>query len=260
MVIPVSDITGMLAAYLWPFMRIGALMMTAPVFGTALVPMRYRMAMTLALTAFLVPIIPPSPEIPMLSGQALVVAFQQIFTGVVMGLALQLVFDAVVLGGQAIAMSMGLGFATMVDPLRGVNVPVLAQFLLTFGTLVFLALDGHLLLIEALAASFTTLPVGVNGVSREGLWALLMWSSHLFSGALRIALPALAALLMVNLSFGVMSRAAPTLNLFAVGFPITMTLGFVILLVGLPDLVGAMQMLTSSAFALLEVIIDVNGP
>ncbi|MEM9058280.1 MAG: flagellar biosynthetic protein FliR, partial [Pseudomonadota bacterium] len=258
MIIPVSDISAMLANAMWPFLRIGALVMTAPVFSVALVPMRFRIALTLALTVVLVPVIPASPNVPALSGQALVIAFQQLMIGVVMGLAVQLVFDAVVLGGQAIAMSMGLGFATMIDPLRGVNVPVLSQFLLTFGTLVFLALDGHLLLIEALAASFTTLPVGVNGVSREGLWALLLWSSHLFSGALRIALPALVALLMVNLSFGVMSRAAPTLNLFAVGFPISMTLGFVIVLFGLPDLVGAMQSLTASAFDLIEVVVNVS--
>lgn len=260
MIIPVSQISALLADFIWPFIRIGALVMTAPVFGTALVPMKFKIALSMALTVVLVPVIPPPPDVPMLSGMALVIVFQQILTGVVMGLAVQLVFDAVVLSGQAIAMSMGLGFATMVDPLRGVNVPVVSQFLLTFGTLVFLALNGHLLLIEALAASFTSLPVGVSGVSREGLWTLLMWSSHLFSGALRIALPALAALLMVNLAFGVMSRAAPTLNLFAVGFPITMTLGFIIILLGLPDLVGAMQALTSSVFGLLDVIIDVNGP
>ena len=126
-------------------------------------------------------------------------------------------------------MGMGLGFAMLVDPQRGVNVPILSQFFVLMTTMMFLALGGHLILIQVLVQSFTTLPPGASTFGTEGIWSVVAWGSQMFAGAVLVALPAVVALLIVNLAYGVISRAAPTLNLFAVGFPATVLLGFLIL-------------------------------
>ncbi|MBT8145038.1 MAG: flagellar biosynthetic protein FliR, partial [Gammaproteobacteria bacterium] len=204
------------------------------------------------LTVVIAPLVPAATIDDPVSAQGLLISMQQFLIGLVIGAVLQMVFDAMVVAGQTAAMSMGLGFAFMIDSQRGVSVPVLSQFFLVLTTLIFLAIDGHLALIMLLTESFNSLPVGEAGVLRDGLWGAAMWGSKLFAGAMLVALPAVAALLVVNFSFGVMSRAAPTLNLFAVGFPVTLTLGFVILLWSLPTLQQAVVGMTSEAFAFLS--------
>ena len=144
----------------------------------------------------------------------------EIALGVAMGFALKMVLDAVALGGQSIALSMGLGFAMFIDSARGINVPVVSQFLMLLATLIFLALDGHISALEMLIASYGTVPIGtLHRTFATIAGSLLDLSTIVFTGAVQIALPAVAALAIVNIAFGVMSRAAPTLNLFAVGFP-----------------------------------------
>jgi flagellar biosynthetic protein FliR len=177
---------------------------------------------------------------------------QEIAIGVAIGFSLQLVFDAITMGGQVIAMSMGLGFAVFVDRTRGVNVPVLGQLFLLLAMLVFLSLDGHLTLIRFLADSFRLLPIASGGLSPEAVGGILEWSSQLFAVAIRIALPAIAALIVVNLSFGVMSRAAPTLNLFAVGFPVAMLLGFVVIFLNLGSLPEIVALMMGETWAMLS--------
>lgn len=240
-------VTDVLLPYLWPLIRISALLMVLPALGGALVPKRIRLLLALALTAVIAPVVPLPPVERLLEPGIIVTVFHEILIGVAMGFCVQLIFDAVVLGAQSIAMSMGLGFAVLVDQQRGVNVPVLSQFFLMLTTLVFLALDGHLVMIQVLAESFTSLPIGSGGLTRDGLGGLLEWTAYLFIGALTVALPGITALLVVNLAFGVMSRAAPTLNLFAVGFPVSMLLGFVVLLLSMDGLTsGFARLLTQS--------------
>jgi len=125
------------------------------------------------------------------------------------------------------AQTMGLGFAQMNDPANGVTVPVVSQFYIIMATLLFLALNGHLVVIDVLAESFTMLPVSMQGISPDGIWMLIEWSSWIFTGAVLMSLPVVVALLLINVAFGVMMRAAPQLNVFAVGFPLTLTFGFI---------------------------------
>ena len=165
---------------------------------------------------------------------------------------MQLIFDAVIMGGQLLANSMGLSFAVNVDPLHGASTPVLGQFYTIIIALTFLALNGHLILIDALVQSFKTLPVGTTGLGSNGLWMYVHLGSVLFSGALMIALPGLTALLIVNFAFGVMSRAAPTLNLFAVGFPASLALGLVIILIGMPGVQNTFIKLVNSGWQLIS--------
>lgn len=251
-------VTDVLLPYLWPLIRISALLMVLPALGGAFVPRRVRILLALALTALIAPVVPLPPTAGFLEPAIVVTVFHEILIGVAMGFCVQLIFDAVVLGGQSIAMSMGLGFAVLVDQQRGVNVPVLSQFFLMLTTLVFLALDGHLVLIQVLADSFISLPIGSGGLTHSGLVGLLEWTAYLFIGALQIALPAITALLVVNLAFGVMSRAAPTLNLFAVGFPVSMLLGFLVLFLSMDSLTRGFSALLGQSLDTARSLVGVS--
>lgn len=234
--IDLAALVDHLTQYLWPFMRIGAFVMVMPLIGSSFVPTKARLLLGMSLTLVMTPVLPAyaAPEILSLSG--VITVFQEIAIGVAMGFAVQLVFDAISLGGQVIAMSMGLGFAVFLDRTRGVNIPVLGQLFLMLGMLIFLSMDGHLAMIELMAESFQLLPISSGGLGRPAILAILEWSSQIFMVALKISLPAISALIVVNLSFGVMSRAAPTLNLFAVGFPVAMLLGFVVIFLNMGGL------------------------
>lgn len=237
-----------LGRYVWPFFRIAGLLMVAPVFGSRLVPLRIRLGLSLAVTLAVGPMVMPETPPPLLTSLAAgFVIAHEIVLGIAIGFTLQMIFDAVVIGGQTIAMSMGLGFAMMVDPQRGISVPVLSQFFVIMGMLIFLALGGHLALIRMLVDSFELLPIG-QSLSGNGIWALLSWGTQMFAGAVRVAIPAVTALLVVNIAFGVMSRAAPTLNLFAIGFPTTMLLGFGVLLFNITAFPSVFSDLLQSAF------------
>jgi flagellar biosynthetic protein FliR len=199
--------------------------------------------------------IPHAEAMTVLSADGVITTVEQIVIGVALGFALQLMFDALTLGGQILANGMGLGFAFNIDPLRGVTTPALGQFYTLLGILVFLALDGHIALIETLISSFRGLPVGPSGLSAQALHSLADWGDEMFLGALRVALPGMTAMLVINLAFGVTSRAAPALNLFAVGFPVTLIFGFVIVLLGLPGIQSVLTDLLSAAFQFMRMLV-----
>lgn len=254
--IDIAQLEQWLGTALWPFLRIGACLMVAPLFGASYVPRRLRIVMAAALTLVVLPLMPRASLAPLLSADGVLITVQQVLIGVALGFVLQLVFDALALGGQLLANGMGLGFAFNMDPLRGVQTPALGQLYLVLGTLTFLALDGHLAFIELLLDSFRGLPVGVAGLSPDDLRRLALWGSALFAGALKIALPGMTALLVINLAFGVISRAAPALNLFAVGFPIALLFGFMIVVFSLPLVGTGLQDLLAQGFGLLRALVS----
>ena len=249
--------TGQLESWVaqgfFPFVRVGACLMVAPMFGARFVPNRTRVVLAAAITALVVPLLPPTNIAPF-SAQGFVVVAQQLLIGVALGFALQVVFDAMGLAGQLLANSMGLSFAFNVDPLRGSSTAALGQLYIILATLTFLSLGGHLALIEALTRGFTTLPIGTEGLGRDGLWSMVLWGGQLFAGAISIALPGVTALLIVNLAFGVVSRAAPTLNLFAVGFPISLVIGLLIVLAGIGPLQEGVAQLIAQGFEFLRAL------
>ncbi|SRR5579875_476198 len=246
--------TGQLEAWVaqlfWPFARIGACLMVAPAFSAIAVPVRVRIAIAGGMTLAVAPLLPPPPGIVPFSAPGLVVTVQQIVIGAALGFALQIIFDAVAMGGQLLANSMGLSFAFNVDPMHGAETPALGQLYGILVLLTFLALNGHLRVVEVLAEGFRTLPIGTTGLGADGLWRLVGWGAQLFGGALAIALPGVTALTIVNLAFGVVSRAAPSLNLFAVGFPVSLVCGLLIVLASLPMLQSSFVRLIASAFGL----------
>jgi flagellar biosynthetic protein FliR len=255
--ITTGQLEAWLAQYLWPFIRIGACFMMAPIFGANFVPARVRLFLAGAITLIVAPLL-PSPDIETFSAAAVVVTIHQIIIGFATAFVLQLIFDALAMGGQLLANTMGLGFAFNVDPLRGISTPVLGQLYMIMVTLTFLAIDGHLVLIEILAQGFTTLPVGMTSLDHGMVWHVVEWGGQLFAGALVVALPGMAALLVVNLAFGVISRAAPTLNLFAVGFPITLIAGLVIMYVGLPSVLAAFGQSLEAAFGVIRTLLKIT--
>ena len=250
--ITTGQLEGWLAQLLWPFVRVSSCFMVAPAFGALFVPPRIRVVLAGAIAMIIAPLIPTPTDITVFSAMGMVVTVQQIIIGIAIGFSLQLLFDAVTLGGQLLANSMGLSFAFNTDPMHGVQIPVLGQIYSMLVMLTFLALDGHLKLIEVLVDGFRTLPVGTTGLGQDGIWSIVVWGSLLFSGALQIALPGVTALLIVNIAFGIMSRAAPQFNLFGVGFPITLVFGLLIILAGLPAMQATFAHLLSDAFDLLR--------
>jgi len=251
MTITGAEFLSWLATLMWPFMRIGAMFAAAPIFSARSIPVRIRVLLAFFIAWLLLPVIPEPPVVDLISGEAVLISISQILIGIAMGFILQMVFSAFVIAGQAVANAMGLGFATMVDPQNGIQVPVISQAFLIMATLVFLALNGHLIFIEVLAKSFHNMPIGAYAISSTGLWQLVIWGSDMFVGGLLIALPAVAALLLVNLAFGVASRAAPQLNIFAVGFPIMIMVGFIFIILILPSVTGHLTRLISQALDLI---------
>jgi len=251
-----SEIMSWTSSFLWPLFRISALVGVAPVFGARTIPMRIKMIFSLLLTMVVVPLLPAPPAVDPFSGEAVLITFNQILIGTAMGLALQLVFSMFVMGGQIIAYQMGLGFASMVDPNSGESGPVIGQFYVIVLTLMFLALDGHLVVIDILVDSFRTMPIGVDGLTRDGFWTLAAWGGQMYAGAVQIALPAIAALLLINLTFGVVTRSAPQFNIFSVGFPVTMIAGFFIMLATLTVMLPQVTRQLTAAFDLMRFLVN----
>lgn len=236
-------------------MRIGAMLVAAPVFSMQGVPPRVRLVIALGLTVVVMPLLPPLPDVPMLSYQGLAVSMQQILIGLVSGFIIQMVFGVMVFAGQSVAYSMGLGFASMIDPQSGQQIPVLAQFYIIVSTLIFFVLDGHLMLIRMVLDSFNTVPIAVDGLAQAEIWSIIAWSSRLFASGLLLALPVMASLLMVNVSFGVASRAAPQLHIFAVGFPVTLMLGMLLIWLTLPTMLQQFTGVMAEGYELLEQVL-----
>jgi flagellar biosynthetic protein FliR len=253
-----AEITTFIGSFLWPFFRIGSMFMVAPITGGQYVPVRARLMLSVAVTLVVMPLLPALPVASPFSLTVITLILQQLLIGVAMGFVLMLVFTSIVTGGQLIAMQMGLGFAAMVDPANGQQVPVLSQLYLMMVTLLFLVMDGHLVLIAMLVESFQTLPIGSEGLDRDAVWAIALWGSKMFAGAVWMALPALASLLLVNIAFGVMARAAPQLNIFSIGFPVTMIMGFIVILYTLPNVVPQFNVILEQGFDLIKFIITMD--
>lgn len=224
---------------------------SVPLFSIKAVPARVRLILSAVITLVVMPLLPPLPDVEMFSYTGFMMALTQVMIGLTSGFILQLVFAAVVFSGQGVALSMGLGFSTMVDPQSGQQVPVIAQFYTITTTLVFLSLDGHLLLIQMLLDSFKTLPIGIDGIDKAGIWSILEWSSLMFAGGLLLAMPIIASLLLVNVIFGVAARAAPQLQIFSVGFPVTLMLGMLLVWKTFPDVLDQFSGMLTGAYDLI---------
>ncbi|NQY35390.1 MAG: flagellar type III secretion system protein FliR [Alteromonadaceae bacterium] len=225
-----SVINQYLADFLLPLFRISALIMSMVGLGARTIPMPIKLFLSIVITAAVMPAIPPTRVENLLSlGTALLIAEQTII-GIMLGFITILVVNTFTLAGQIIAMQTGLGFASLVDPASGMNVPAVGQFFLILSTLLFWAMDGHLAYLQFVVASFDTIPIPATEVfSSVKFKEIVEWGSWMFTTALSLAIAPITAMLLINFSFGIMTRAAPQLNIFAIGFPITMTAGLIIM-------------------------------
>lgn len=242
----VSEIVSLFSTFLWPLIRFSAFFLTAPLFSLAAVSVRIRITLAFLLTWVVYPFL-DLPIIDPLSSIGIIEVFVQAAIGAIGGIILQLVNAAFAVGGQSMSASMGLAMANMVDPNMG-NVPVLSQFLLICGILVFMILGGHLVVIQIMANSFQTLPIGTPLSMSDLIQGVLLWSGSIFVGALMIALPVLASLLFINLGLGVITRSAPALNIFSLGFPAMILGGMVIIVISMPGFVRRAESLWFIAF------------
>ncbi len=243
-----AQIAQFVGNFFFPLVRITAFLLAAPIFGTRIVTARIRVVLGVMCTLIIAPLLPEGPQYDALSLTVLIIIAQQILIGVALAFIFQVVFQVFILAGQYIAMSMGLGFASMNDPANGVTVTIISQFYLLTTTLLFLSINGHLVLIQIVVDSFTVIPIGISGLSPSAYYKIISIGGWMFASGFAIALPILTSLLIVNIAFGVMSRSAPQINVFVVGFPMTLIFGLFVMWLGFDAFLPAFREFTNQGF------------
>lgn len=235
-------------AYMFPMARILGVMATAPIFNNDGMNVQTRLICGLAIAMALAPVLPPMPNMPADSWQAGFVLLQETLIGSLMGFSIRIVFAAIDIAGDLTGMQMGLSFAVLYDPQTAGQTSVITNFFALITTLLFLASNGHLLIVSLLAESYELLPVSAAPFAADSLRTVVASASVLFSLGLMIAMPIVAALLIANIGLGVLTRVAPTLNLFAIGFVVTLISGFLVLTLALPYIGVALEKLFELCF------------
>lgn len=209
----------------WPFVRILALFSVAPILSNRVIPMRVRVLLSLLIAFVVAPGVAAAPA----GTDPLALLLQQALAGLVVGFSMRIVFAAIEYAGDVAGLQIGLGFATFVDPANARQTPLIGSFLNLLAMLVFLAINGHLMLIAQLVDTFEVIPLSGDVAGGFDLLALAQWGSELFRIGFTLALPVITAILLVNVSLGVMARVAPQLSVFSVGFSLTLIVGLVML-------------------------------
>jgi flagellar biosynthetic protein FliR len=230
------------------------LLAIAPLFGNRSIPARIKVALGLLLSAIVAPTVGALPQMDPMSLTGVLVLAQQFIIGMAMGFAMRIVFTAVELAGELCGMTMGLGFATFFDPQSAGRSSAISQYLSLITLMVYLAANLHLVVLSTLVDSFTTMPVTAMPMGGDLFRQLAGWGGRIFSAGVQLALPVVAGLLITNIALGILTRAAPQLNLFGVGFPVTLTVGFLMLALTLPYLAVPLERLFADGFAMMRKI------
>ncbi|NYT81002.1 flagellar biosynthetic protein FliR [Alcaligenaceae bacterium] len=248
-------------AFLWPFFRLLGLLGTAPLLGDSAIPGKVKVGLAALVAIAISPALPPMPDLPTGSFAGIWISVQQVLIGIALGLVMRIVFAAVQTAGEFIGLQMGLSFASFFDPATGANTAVLARFMNTMAMLLFLALNGHLLMLGGLLRTFDALPVRQGPLDINGWGVLLQWSSEVMVSGMLLALPLIIVLLSINLALGILNRTAQQLSVFAVGFPISLTTGLVLLTVVLPQSSPFLSRLFEEGYATMgRLIYALAGP
>lgn len=237
-----------LGSFLWPLSRILGLISVAPVLGHNTVPITAKIGLGVILALIVAPTLTNIPPVNPASVSGLLILAQQLIIGLAMGFAMRIIFIAVDMAGTITSMTMGLGFASFFDPQTQGQTVAISQFLSMMVTLVFLAINGHLILIEGLVESFTTLPIAMGSINPQGYFQIANWGGAIFSAGVQLSMPMVAALLISNIALGILTRSAPQLNLYGIGFPILLGVGLLVLTLVLPYLAGPLQGLIQQGF------------
>lgn len=238
-----AEMNTWIAALLWPLTRILGLISASPLFGNRSIPVRARVGLGVMLAAIMAPAIPAAPAADPMSLAGLLILLQELLIGLAMGFAMRIVFAAIEMAGEVASLTMGLGFASFFDPLSQGRSSAISQFLALTATMAFLAVNAHLVLLAALAESFYTMPISATPISAGAPLELARWGAKIFSAGLQLSLPIVAALLITNVALGILTRAAPQLNIFGIGFPVSLGVGMLVISLVLPYLGEPIQRL-----------------
>jgi flagellar biosynthesis protein FliR len=236
-----AQIDVWIAAFIFPLARILAFIASAPLWSTGGIPRQTRLIMGIAITAAIAPTLTAMPIVQPASLTGLWIMLQQMLIGIGMGFAARIVFAAFDMAGEFIGFQMGLGFATFFDPMSSSQTPVIAEFIGLIALLLFLSMNGHLLYVATLAQSFSAIPVSATPLGAASWLNLAELGSKIFSAGLLLALPVIVALMITNVALAVLTRAAPQLNIFALGFPITLLGGFFAIAISMNYLASPLQ-------------------
>lgn len=235
------ELNTWIAALLWPLSRILGLIAASPLFGNASVPASVKISLGVLLAMIIAPTVPALPATDPMSLAGLLILTQEMLIGLAMGFTIRIVFAAVEMVGELSSLTMGLGFASFFDPQTRGRSSAISQFLVMVTTLLFLSVNAHLVLLAALAESFVSLPISAQPIHSGGFHQVGQWGAEIFRSGVQIALPVLAALLLTNVALGILTRAAPQLNIFGIGFPVTLGVGLLVLAMVLPYLGTPLQ-------------------
>jgi flagellar biosynthesis protein FliR len=255
-----SIVNQFLADFILPLARISALIGSMIGLGSKTVPAKVKLFLCLAVTVAVIPAIPSAKVDNLFSAATVLLIAEQLLVGVMLGFITLMVLNTFTLAGQIIAMQTGLGFASLVDPASGLNVPAVGQFFLILSTLLFWAMDGHLTYLQFIVTSFDTLPIPIDSFSSIKFKEVAEWGGWMFATALSLALAPLTAMLLINFSFGIMTRAAPQLNIFAIGFPVTMLSGLLIMWLTMGNFFTHFELQWQRALDFSCYLIDCNKP
>lgn len=242
---------------LWPLTRILGVITIAPIFGDNAIPNQVKLGLGVMLTLIITPTILALPQFEIFSFQGLLILVQQLVIGLAIGFSMRLVFSAVAMAGQLIGMSMGLGFASFFDPQSQGQSTAVSQFLMLLAMLVFLSIDGHLMMINAMAESFVTMPISLHGNGIDPM-KIVQWGEMIFSAGLLLAMPVVAALLITNMALGILTRTSPQLNIFGIGFPITLSIGLLVLALSLQGMLNPIQHLIQTGISNMQQVVAIQ--
>lgn len=249
-----------LAMFLWPFTRIAAFIGASPLWGHSSVPNQAKVGLAALISILIAPSLPPLPEVPIMSWAGLGIMVEQMIIGISLGTVMQFTFGVVQAAGAFIGLKMGLAFANFFDPSSGTNIAVLARILFMIALLMFLAFNGHLIVLEILAMSFQTLPIGLGGFNPGAFEMLARYSGIVFSSGMLLALPVVAPLLIVSIGLAILNRASPQLTVFSIGFPTSLIFGLVLLMVMMGHYGGFLERLFTQALAMQQRLLDTLAP
>ncbi|MBZ9556988.1 MULTISPECIES: flagellar biosynthetic protein FliR [Modicisalibacter] len=252
-----DQLQAWIAAFLWPFVRLAAFIMAAPLWGHDSIPRQSKIALAALLAYVIAPSLPPLPEVPLVSWASLGIIVEQMLIGIAIGMVMRVTLAVVMAAGEYIGLQMGLAFATFFSSDIGANTMVLSRFLYMITLLMLLAFNAHLVVIEILADSFTTLPIGPRPLNPEAFEMIVRYGGTVFEAGMLLALPVVAALLIINLSLGILNRASPQLTIFSIGFPMTLTTGLILLAVLMTDLGRFLETLLQNGFVFMRQMLSV---
>ena len=255
-----AQLQGWLVAFLWPFARITAFMAASPLWGHSSVPNQAKVGLAALIAIVIAPILPAMPAIAVMSWAGIGIMIEQILIGLAMGLVMHIMFAVVQAAGDFIGLQMGLAFASFFDTASGTNIMVLSRILYMITLLMFLAMNGHLMVLETLIMSFQTLPIGIGTFNPDAFILLARYGGTIFAAGMLLALPLVGSLLTINLALGILNRSAPQLTVFNIGFPTSLIVGLILMMVLMTDISRFLQRLFTQGLDFLQNLIETMAP